>query len=330
MTNEKAPVTESTISATFLAAFIQQAYGFNTPVHCKLFRTAMNHLYLVNTSASKFVFRVYTMGWRSRSEISEEIRLLVHLKSSGVPVAYPIADQGGDFIVSLNAPEGERYGVMFSYAEGRKISGLTPVACCNIGQAMAKMHKVTENFKLARITYSPQTLLEDSYQSSSAFFGVTSDEMLFVDRTSKYLAGQYAKVNRDEIRHGVIHLDIWFDNMHISNEGQITLFDFDFCGNGWLCHDIAYFIVQLYNTRKSDDSYTLNLENFWDGYESISKVSTEEKRIIPFIAVSIWFFYLGVQCDRFDYWTNIFLSEDHLKRFISIIKKWIGYNGLPI
>jgi Ser/Thr protein kinase RdoA (MazF antagonist) len=268
------------------------------------------------------------MGLRTRSEILEEVRLLNHLKSNSVPVAYPIADRRGDFIQSLNAPEGERFGVLFSYAEGKKISGLTSQACFNIGQAMAKMHNVTENFELARINYSPQRLLQDSYQSSSTFFGTSSEEMIFVAKTSKYLVDQYAKVNRDDVRHGAIHLDIWFDNMHIKDDDQITLFDFDFCGNGWLCHDIAYFMVQLYNTRKRDDAHAHNLKTFLSGYESVSRISLEEKRIIPMLAVSIWFFYLGVQCDRFDHWTNIFLNEDHLKRFISIIKKWIDHHGI--
>ncbi|MEO5980385.1 MAG: phosphotransferase [Chryseolinea sp.] len=290
----------------------------------------MNHLYVVTTPTTKYVFRIYTMDWRTRSEISEEIRLLNHLKLNNIPVAFPIADNQGNFIQSFNAPEGERFGVLFSYAEGKKISALTPAACLNIGKAMASMHKLTKDFELSRTDYSGHTLLINSYQKSTKFYGTTSEEMLFVDKASKYLIGQYTKVKTDEVRHGVIHLDIWFDNMHINDDNQITLFDFDFCGNGWQCHDLAYFMVQLYNSRKSDETHTDNLKHFLKGYESVSKISQEEKRIIPFLAVSIWFFYLGVQCDRFDYWTNIYLTEDHLKRFISLIKKWMEYNNIAI
>jgi Ser/Thr protein kinase RdoA (MazF antagonist) len=116
--------------------------------------------------------------------------------------------------------------------------------------------------------------------------------------------------------------------MHISGDKAITIFDFDFCGNGWLCHDIAYYTLQLYNTRQSDEAYQKKLESFIRGYETIEEITDEEKRIIPMIAVSIWFFYLGVQCDRFDSWSNVFLSEDYLRRFISTIKKWMGYHSL--
>ena len=48
------------------------------------------------------------------------------------------------------------------------------------------------------------------------------------------------------------------------------------------------------------------------------------------LAVSIWFFYLGVQCDRFDNWSNVFLTEDYLRRFVAMIKKWIAYHHFQI
>lgn len=263
-------------------------------------------------------------------EISEEIRLLGHLHSNDVPIARPIADKDGNFIQTLNAPEGSRYGVLFAFADGKKIPQFTEDISFNIGRTMAKMHSLTENFRLKRVDYNVQTLLKDSNSISNKFFGRESDEVIFVNNTSKYLIGEFEKVKQDEVRSGAIHLDIWFDNMHISEEGEITLFDFDFCGNGWLCLDIAYYMLQLYNTRQSDEAYEKKLKSFITGYESIHEISEEEKRIIPMTAVSIWFFYLGVQCDRFDNWSNVFLTTDYLKRFIVTIKKWIEYHNLQM
>jgi Ser/Thr protein kinase RdoA (MazF antagonist) len=195
---------------------------------------------------------------------------------------------------------------------------------------MAKMHQLTEDFDLERVTYSANTLLINSYNIAKSFFQNSTDEMIFIDKTTQYLISEYKQVKKEEVRHGAIHLDIWFDNMHVNDHGEITIFDFDFCGNGWLCHDIAYYILQLYNTRENEDSYKKKLESFIKGYESITKISDEEKRIIPILGVSIWFFYLGVQCDRFDNWSNVFLSEEHLKRFTLAIKKWIEHHKLAI
>lgn len=322
------PVTESTLSASYLGEWIRQSYGLNPDTSCKLFRTGINHLYIVMNEKAKFVYRVYSLNWRKKPEIAEEVRLLIHLQAHGVSVAHPIADKNGNFIQDLNAPEGLRYGVLFSFANGKKIPQFTEAASFRIGRVMAEMHRVTENFSLERTAYNDKTLLEESYNISRRFFDQASQEMHFVQDATKYLIEEYKKVKLDEVRSGAIHLDIWFDNLHISNDGEITLFDFDFCGNGWLCHDIAYYMLQLYNTRQSDDAYHKKLDSFVKGYESVQKISEEEKRIIPMIAVGIWFFYLGVQCDRFENWSNVFLSEDHLKRFITTIKKWMNYHQL--
>lgn len=41
-------------------------------------------------------------------------------------------------------------------------------------------------------------------------------------------------------------------------------------------------------------------------------------------------YYIIVQCDRFDYWTNIFLNEDHLKRMTGNLKRWMAYHKIEI
>lgn len=73
------PITNSTLSAKKLGEFIQQKYNLSKSTECKLFRAAMNHVYMVTDVNEKYVFRVYTFDWRTKTEIDEEIRLLLHL-----------------------------------------------------------------------------------------------------------------------------------------------------------------------------------------------------------------------------------------------------------
>lgn len=104
--------------------------------------------------------------------------------------------------------------------------------------------------------------------------------------------------------------------MHFNGENEITIFDFDFCGNGWLSFDISYFLFQLYNTNQNDADYQVKKENFFKGYEAVTGITDEEKRILPFACLAVMIFYISMQCDRYDTWSNIFLNEDHLKRFV--------------
>ncbi|MFN8347529.1 MAG: phosphotransferase [Spirosomataceae bacterium] len=322
------PVYDSRLSASNLGQFLQLHYSFCGPVQCRIQKTGINHTYLAEDGITRSVFRVYSFGWRTKRDIEEEIRLLNLLRQNGVPVSYPIPDKNGNFIHEIPAPEGRRFGVLFSFAEGGKIRNFTPETSNTIGVAMAHFHQTTQNLSLERVHYDAETLLLAPLRRIKTFFAPTSESMLFLETATHALVQKFSEINRKNLRSGTVHLDIWFDNMHITPDGAITLFDFDFCGNGWQALDLAYFQVQLFNTTTDTEEYQRKRELFFEGYESINRISDEEKGLIPYLAVSLWFFYLGVQCQRFDDWGNLFISEDYFKRFIGIIQKWCTYHRL--
>jgi len=323
------PVITSTLSEQHLALFLQEIYKLSAATTCRLLKTGINHVYFVTDGAQKYVFRVYSLNWRSRKEISEEIRLLNLLKDNHIPVSYPIADAKSNYIQTLNAPEGERFGVMFSYAKGEKVFNFSTELHRRIGEIMAQFHKITHNLSLDRVTYTPEKVLLDSPQHFFGFLPDDTPEVEFIRYAQQHLLAALKKVDETKIRKGVVHLDIWFDNLNILNGNEITIFDFDFCGNGWQCYDIGYYILQIHSTEVDENEYKLKAEAFLKGYESVSPISDEEKRILPLLGECIYLFYLGVQCQRFNNWSNTFINEVYLKRFINLrIKRWFDYNKL--
>ena len=324
------PTINSTLSSIELSKVIQQKYGLSDKTECNLFRAAMNHLYVVNDDEKKYVFRVYTHNWRTKLEIEEELRLLVHLKETDRQVAYPIADKSNEYIQEINAPEGQRFGVLFSYANGVKTANFSPQTSFVIGEALAKVHKSTEGFTLNRVSYDSQSLLINSVLQTKKFFKNTTDEIKLLEKLSNFLSAKFDTIDKQKMRYGSVHLDVWFDNMHFEDENKVTFFDFDFCGNGLLCLDISYFLFQLFSTNLNEDEYQEKADRFLKGYESVTKISNEERSFLPFACLAIMTYYISIQCERFDYWTNIFLNEDHLKRFTGNLNRWIAYNKIEI
>ncbi|MBD1387194.1 phosphotransferase [Mucilaginibacter rigui] len=320
------PVISSILSATPVGLFLQDKYQFSVNATCKLLKTGINHSYLITDGASNFVFRLYSLNWRNQTEIREEIKLLNLLRDNNIPVSYPLKDAAGDYIQTLNAPEGNRYGVLFS-SEGEKQLNFSTDLHHKIGETMARIHHVTHNLQLQRVTYTPQVLLKDSFERLKQFLPADTDEMQWMAATQKYLLDELAMADAGKLRQGVVHMDIWFDNLNITEDGEVTIFDFDFCGNGWLCLDLAYYILQLHSTEKVEAERDEKLKSFLAGYESIAKISDEEKRLLPMLGVSMYFFYLGIKCQRFDNWANVFLNATYLKRFINLlVKKYFDEN----
>jgi Ser/Thr protein kinase RdoA (MazF antagonist) len=327
-TLEYFPVINSTLSATELGLFLQPRYHLSQSARCSLLKTGINDSYLVTDTDVKYVFRIYSLNWRSKKEILEEIRLLNLLHENNIPVSFPITDIDKNYIQQFNAPEGERFGVLFSFAQGEKLLNFPAATHYKVGEIMANIHRLTVNLELDRVNYTPQIILVDSFEHLKKFISGQTQEMVFMASAQKYLLSELNGADNHELRYGAVHLDIWFDNLSIDRQ-EVTLFDFDFCGNGWLCYDLAYYILQLHSTEKDESERELKVDAFLNGYESITKITEEEKRLIPMLGVSLYFFYLGIQSQRFDTWSNTFLNEGYLKRFINLlVKKYFEKNEL--
>jgi Ser/Thr protein kinase RdoA (MazF antagonist) len=314
------PVIRSTLSPKELGQFIQVQYQLGKEVQCELFRTGINHTYFISDQQLKYTIRVYSFQWRTKTAIEEEIRLLNFLKQNNLSISYPIKDKDGQFIQEINAPEGRRYAVLFSFAEGKKVRFMSEANCAKIGSFMAKFHQLSINTKLNRTYYNKQSLVDLPYQNLKPYFSEELEEMAFIREMSTTFQDSSFK----HLPRGTVHMDMWYDNMLIKGQNEPTIFDFDFCGNGWLVLDIAYFCKQLFFIENNKAQYEMKVKAFLEAYQKVRKLSNEELQSIPMAGVLVFIFYLGVQARRFD-WSNIFLSENYLKMFVGRIKTWMHY-----
>ncbi len=315
------PVLRSIISHEFLKEYLIDQYNLSEGCTCSLFRTGMNHTYFVTDSEVKYALRVYSYKWRSKSEITEELNLLNLLKKNNLGVSFPIKDKHGEFIQEINAPEGNRYMVLFSFAHGDKIRFIDTKTCFSIGSLMSQIHNITIDKSIDRISYNKKSLIELPLKKLKKFFSEKLPEMEYL----KKIGGFFENSDFENISKGIVHLDIWYDNMAIKNDEEITIFDFDFCGNGSHVLDIGYFCKQLFFIESDKNQYESKVQSFLKGYQKNRLLSDREIKLIPKAGASVYLFYLGVQAQRFD-WSNIFLTENYLKMYVGRIKAWIDYH----
>ncbi len=323
------PVMASTLDADVLGQLVAQRYGRGSGSTCQLLKTGINHTYLFTDAGQQAVLRVYSYNWRTRAEIEAELTLLTLLHAQGLGVSYPLADPTGAFVQELAAPEGTRYAVLFSFAAGGKVRFLTPTACATIGSLMGHLHQATAGQSLARTTYTTDVLLTQAYAAAQKFFADELPEMRYLRETSVRLARAFAQAGPAAAPTGAVHLDLWYDNMAITPQDQITLFDFDFCGNGPAVLDVAYFCKQLFHIEADkQQQYEAKVAHFLEGYTRVRALSAAEWQLLPAAGATVWLFYLGVQVRRFD-WSNIFLSVNYLKSYVGRMQAWLAYHERP-
>lgn len=312
------PVTNSNLSANHLATYLSEHYHFLNNCSCRFIKPGINDTYLVENEEKKYVFRVYSYNWRSATEIQQELQFLDLLKSKSISISYPILDNANQYIQALKAPEGIRYGVLFSFAKGKKKMRSSEKLHAKIGAAMANIHQVSQSRALDRPTYNESTLLVDSFQQIEDFLPNDLPELAWLKDTHQYLLAEFSNFDIRQLRQGIVHLDIWFDNINVTEKEEITFFDFDFCGNGWLCLDLAYYWLALHTVEPDKSVRQLKWASFLKGYQTVEKITSEELRILPILGGALYYFYFGNMCNRFENWSNFFMNEVYIQQYIKV------------
>lgn len=288
----------------------------------------MNDTYLISSGDDKYVLRIYTYGFKTQNDISEELSLLAMLKKNDIGVSYPIADMTGNMINEIQAPEGNRSAVLFSYAEGSKVRLLTEDFNRSVGTLIGNMHQVTIDKTIERKDYSVKVLVGWAYGQLCQYFSEEIEEMQFIKACEPLLENAFESV--PALRKGVVHLDVWYDNMNVQEDGTITLFDFDNVGNGWLVLDLGYYCMQRFHAEPEVEEYEKKRTAFIEAYRKIMPVTDEELTLMPYAGLAIWIHYLGVQAERFNKISNFFLSENYLKACIGMVKKWLKHHDIEV
>jgi Ser/Thr protein kinase RdoA (MazF antagonist) len=283
-------VMRSFAAPSALAEVIAEEYDFSQPVSCKLFskmlRTQDNDHYQVKVGSHKYVARIYQQGdhlGRQESDYHFEIDWLNYLKENGIAVSYPIPRRDGSFLGRLQAPEGVRYYALFSFAEGHPMSAGDQEQLFSMGQQMARIHQVSNNFTTPhhRPVMDLTFLVDKPAERIHSFWANRQDDKLDILLTSAQeakegiealLAGPAQTANS----WGPIGGDFHPINVHFNKESKPTFFNFDLCGYGWRAYDIAAFLLNAELLQKSSQLS----EAFFAGYYSVRPLSSNEHEAI--------------------------------------------------
>jgi Ser/Thr protein kinase RdoA (MazF antagonist) len=286
-------------------------------VGCQLIKSAMLDTYQVTAASGAAILRIYPAGRRTEAEILAELDVLAYLHAAGLSVSVPIRHPTGERLLALQAPEGTRYAVLFTYAPGQPLSQhCTPQNVRAFGHMLAQMHVLMDQLPQLplRLQLDIQTLLDHPLAAIERVFGERAADWKFLGQVAAALRPRLAALPTDPPLYGLCHGDVGSANAHVTVEGQITLFDFDLCGPGWRAYDMGTFLI---------DEPQAIAEAFLEGYQSVRLLSAMEQAAIPLfqIAQSIW--VLGLRADYVNEWGSAALSERLVNNVLTFIRQTI-------
>jgi Ser/Thr protein kinase RdoA (MazF antagonist) len=284
--------------------------------------------YILETPTDKYIFKIYRDAHRKLDEIKGEIELLTILFENGAKVSRPIPDKNGEILQTFNAAEGTRYGVMFSWAQGKPVYAMSGEQLEIVGKEMAAIHNITSSIQLSyhRKDYSVDTAIIRPLEVVAPAFAELGEEYEYLKRTADEVIKQYDNFSSG-FGYGYCHFDFLPKNFHFSDTDDITFFDFDFVGKGLLAYDITsfflHFFLEFIQGKNTKEEARTAFQTFVAAYRKVRPLSDEEISAIPYLGFGFWIFYLGFQYENFDDWSNLFWGPKFLKDRVALIKKWM-------
>ena len=234
-----------------------------------------NTNYMMHTGSGTYILTLYEKRVDPK-DLPFFLGLMEHLSAEGVTCPLPVRDRDGQVLNELAG----RHAALVTFLEGVWPRKPKAQHCAELGRALANMHLAGQNFEIKR----SNALGLSGWRPLFAKFSNRAEEILpgmtkLIDSELSYLESQWPK----QLPLGVIHADLFPDNVFFVGEKLSGLIDFYFACNDALAYDIA---VSL-NAWCFEADFAFNATKgraLLKGYHEVRPLTEVEKAAIPTLA----------------------------------------------
>ena len=234
-----------------------------------------NTNYLLSMSSGNYILTIYEKRV-AVEDLPFFIGLMDHLAEQQFPCPKPIRNRDGDALTTIEG----RPAALVSFLDGMEITHPDAASCAMAGETMARLHGAAEGFRIRRTN----ALAPHGWPALVAAASERADsvEPGMAELITSELA--YAQAHwPSDIPAGVIHADMFKDNVFFL-EGKLSgVIDFYFACNDFLAYDLAVGI----NAWCFNDMLEFQPElsaAFIAGYQRVRSLSDAELHALPILA----------------------------------------------
>ena len=230
-----------------------------------------NTNYLLKSKNKKFILTIFEKRVETK-EIPFFMKLMDQLSDLKITCPKPLRNSQGDFIIKLK----KKLACIVTFIKGKDKKKLNNKNCFDIGKMVAQIHLSTKKIKLYRKNSmgikNLNPLLNSIKFKSKKFTNIEK----FLKTNLKDIKKKWPKT----LPNGIIHGDLFIDNIFFKNNKLSGLIDFYFAANDYYMYEIAICVNALCFDR-NNTKFIINkkkVKNLIKGYESIKKISQKEKK----------------------------------------------------
>jgi homoserine kinase type II len=258
-----------------LAAFAAE-YDIGRVIACKGIAEGIeNTNYLLVAETGTFILTLYEKRVNDR-DLPFFLALMDHLAGKGIPCPTPIHGRDGSALRHLAG----RSAAIVTFLSGLWPRRPTPAHCAAVGDAMARLHLGGADFGMKRRNDLSVDGWRPLLRSCHRGPGSVPDELL------AELDGELDVLERDwptDLPAGIIHADLFPDNVFFENDRLSGLIDFYFACTDVLAYDIAVCLNAW--CFEPDGSFNVTkARRLVSGYQAVRPLEPGERIHLPLLA----------------------------------------------
>ena len=278
-----------------------------------------NTNYLLRSKNKKFILTIFEKRV-SKKEIPFFLKLMDKLNNSKINCPKPLKTINGSYLIKLK----NKTACIVSFLEGKDKKKLNPKNCFKIGKTIAQIHLVTKKMKLFRKNSMGVKNLDPLLKSIKFKSKKLNNLEKFLVNNLKNIKKNWPK----KLPKGIIHGDLFIDNIFFKKNKLSGIIDFYFAANDYLMYEIAICINALCFDKKNS-KFKINkkkIKNLIKGYESIKKISLKEKKSLNILCKGAAIRYLLTRL--YDYSNTPKTALIKIKNPNEYYQKLITHNNL--
>ncbi|MGH6864785.1 MAG: homoserine kinase [Methyloceanibacter sp.] len=234
-----------------------------------------NSNYLVHTQTGPFILTLYEKRV-DKADLPYFLELMEHLAARGIFCPLPVRDREGHALKELAG----RPAALISFLEGLWVRRPGIENCAGLGTALAAFHLASTDFPMHR----DNSLSLAGWQGLFEAMKAEADEV--IPGLKEVIARELDHLEKhwpEGLPMGVIHADLFPDNVFFLGDKLSGLIDFYFACNDMLAYDVAVCI----NAWCFEPDVSFNVTKaraMLQAYEGERPLSAEELRHLPTLA----------------------------------------------
>jgi len=263
------------VSDDELAAFVD-SYGLGELMSYKgIAEGVENTNYMVRTSQDSFILTLYEKRV-AHADLPFFLTLMEHLAARGLPSPTPVRDRDGRNLRRLAG----RPAALITFREGFWVRRPSPAHCAALGESLAQLHMAGTDFAMTRAN----ALSLEGWEKLNETIGRDAERVM--PGLSDLMAGELELLSRAwpaALPEGVIHGDLFPDNVFFLGQRISGLIDFYFACNDMLAYDIAICLnAWCFETPKEFN--ITKAKAMLDAYGRIRALTGAEYDALPLLA----------------------------------------------